>query len=120
MKTSSPKNVGEYIALAPKATQGKLKQLRAIIKKAAPTATERLSYGMPYYAYHGRLVYFRINKAHIGVYIPTPTLDEHKTELKQYQTGKATLRFPLDQKLPVTLITKLIKARMKKNTAKEV
>jgi len=52
------RNVDEYIALAPKEMQGKLKELRATIKAAAPRAQERISYGMPYYEYKGRLVYF--------------------------------------------------------------
>lgn len=48
--------VDEYIALAPKEVQGKLRELRAAIKTVAPDAEERISYGMPYYAYKGRLV----------------------------------------------------------------
>ena len=53
------KNVDEYIALAPKEVQGRLKELRATIMAAAPNAKERISYGMPYYEYKGRLVYFQ-------------------------------------------------------------
>jgi uncharacterized protein YdhG (YjbR/CyaY superfamily) len=110
------KSVDEYIANAPKDVQAKLKQLRAIIRQAAPSAAERISYGMPYYDYKGRLVYFSAARHHIGLYMPTPVIEEHKKELKHYGTsGKATLHFPHDEKLPVTLITKLVKARMKKN-----
>jgi uncharacterized protein YdhG (YjbR/CyaY superfamily) len=116
-KIPKPKNVDAYIAAAPKEVQGKLKELRAVIKAAAPTAVERISYGMPYYGYKGRLAYFAFAKAHIGLYVPTPVIEEHKSELKAYETTKATLRFPLDKKLPVALIKKLVKARMKKNDA---
>ncbi len=73
---------------------------------------------MPYYGYKGRLVYFGLRKAHIGVYIPTPVIEEHKSELEAYETTNATVRFPLDKKLPIALIKKLIKARMKKNEAR--
>lgn len=111
----SVKDVDEYIALAPKEAQDKLKELRALIKTAAPGAQERISYGMPYYHYKGRLVYFGLSKKHIGLYIPTPVVEEHKTELKGYETTKATIRLPLDKKLPIMLIKKLIKARIKKN-----
>jgi uncharacterized protein YdhG (YjbR/CyaY superfamily) len=111
--------VDEYIALAPKEVQDKLKEFRATIKTAAPSAQERISYGMPYYYYKGRLVYFGISKKHIGLYIPTPVLEEHKSELKGYGTTKATVRFPLDKKLPVMLIKKLIKVRVKKNDETE-
>jgi len=115
----APKDVDEYIARAPKEAQDKLKELRAAIREAAPTSTERISYGMPYYDYKGRLVYFGLAKAHIGVYIPTPVLEEHKNELKDYETTQATLRIPLDKKLPVELIKKLVKARMKNNEARK-
>jgi nitroreductase/uncharacterized protein YdhG (YjbR/CyaY superfamily) len=113
------KDVDEYIARAPKEVQGKLKEFRAAIREAAPTAVERISYGMPYYDYKGRLAYFRLSKEHIGLYIPPPVIEEYKNELADYETAKATVRFPLDKKLPVTLIKKLVKARMKKNEAKK-
>jgi uncharacterized protein YdhG (YjbR/CyaY superfamily) len=115
----APKDVDEYIARAPKEAQGKLKELRVAITEAAPTAVERISYGMPYYDHKGRLAYFRLTKAHIGLYIPPPVIEEHKNELADYETAKATVRFPLDKKLPITLIKKLVQARMKKNEAKK-
>ena len=111
------KDVNEYIARAPRELRGKLTELRAIIKGAAPRAEERISYGMPYYAYQGRLAYFLLAKPHIGLYLPTPVIEEHKRELEDYETAKATVRFPLNKKLPVTLIKKLVKARAKKNEA---
>jgi uncharacterized protein YdhG (YjbR/CyaY superfamily) len=118
-KIPTPKTVDPYIAAAPKEVRDKLKKLRAIIKEAAPTAAERISYGMPYYDYKGRLAYFRLSKAHIGLYIPTPVIEEHKAELKDYEAAKATVRFPLGKKLPVALTKKLAKARMKKNEARK-
>jgi uncharacterized protein YdhG (YjbR/CyaY superfamily) len=114
----APKDVDEYIAGAPKEAQAKLEELRAAIREAAPAAVERISYGMPYYDYKGRLVYFRLAKAHIGLYVPTPVIEEHKSELADYETAKATVRFPLDKRLPITLIKKLVEARMKKNEPK--
>ena len=110
-------DVDAYIAAAPKEARAKLKALRAVIRKTAPDAEERISYGMPYYAHHGRLAYFSLWKTHLGLYLPTPTIAEHQCELAAYETDKATVRFPLDKKLPATLIRKLIKARMKTNEA---
>ena len=72
---------------------------------------------MPYYGFKGRLAYFAAFKNHIGLYIPTPVVEEFKRELKAYETAKATVRFPIGKKLPVALIKKLIKARLKKNEA---
>jgi len=116
-KTPSPKTVDAYIATSPPEVRSKLRELRKIIRKTAPASEERLSYGMPYYAYKGRLAYFSFWKAHIGLYIPTPVIAEHANDLAAYETTSATIRFPLEKKLPVLLIKKLVKARMKTNEA---
>src|ERR1700752_968764 len=108
-----PKDVDTYIA-------SKLKELRAMIKATAPDAVEKICYGMPYYGYKGRLAYFSHWKNHIGLYIPTPVIEEHERDLKSYETTKATVRFPLDRKLPSTLIKKLVKAGMEKNDERAV
>ena len=113
------KTVDEYIAQAPKEVQEKLQELRAVIRTAAPGAGERISYGMPYYDYKGRLVYFQLWKKHIGLYVPTPVVEEHKSELQGYETTNATIRFPLDEKLPLDLIKKLVEARVRKNDEAE-
>ena len=113
----APKDVDSYIAAAPKELRAKLRELRAAIRAVAPNAEERISYGMPYYGYLGRLVYFGLSKNHIGLYVPPPIIEEHKSELKGYETSTATVRFPLDKKLPIKLIQKLVKARIKKNEA---
>ena len=117
-KTPKPKSVDAYIATAPKEVRSKLKELRAAIRKTAPTAEERISYGMPYYSYKGRLAYFAAFKKHIGLYVPSPVIEEHKKELKDYETAKATVRFPIDKPLPIGLVKKLIKARIIKNEAR--
>jgi uncharacterized protein YdhG (YjbR/CyaY superfamily) len=113
------RTVDEYIAAAPKEVRGRLRELRGIIKSAAPDAEERISYGMPYYACKGRVAYFRHWKNHLGLYIPTPVVEEHKNELKKYHAAGATVRFPLDRKLPAALMRKLIKARIRKNESRE-
>jgi uncharacterized protein YdhG (YjbR/CyaY superfamily) len=74
----APLDVESYIEGAPKEVQSKLREVRAAIKEVAPAALERISYGMPCYDYQGRLIYFGLAKAHIGLYIPTPVLEEHK------------------------------------------
>lgn len=115
----SVNNVDDYIAQAPKEVQTKLQELRATIKAAAPFAQERMSYGMPYYEYKGRLVYFQLWKKHIGLYALSPDIEEHKSELQDYVTTKGTVRFPLDEKLPLALIEKLVRARVRKNDEAE-
>lgn len=107
--------VDEYIANAPKEVQGKLRELRAAIKSVAPDAVEKISYGMPYYSYKGRLAYFAYAKHHIGLYAMPPIVDDFQNELKKYQTSKATIRFPLNEELPIPLVKKLVKAGIKRN-----
>ncbi len=111
----SAKSVDEYITTSPAHVQNKLKKLRKLIKTIAPDAQEKISYGMPYYGYKGRLVYFAYMKNHIGLYIPPPVIEDHKNELKTYVTAVSTVRFPLDKDLPLGLIRKLVKARMQIN-----
>ncbi len=110
-----PKDVDEYIASIPEEIRGKLIELRNAIKTTAPQAEEKISYGMPYYGYKGRLVYFRLATHHIGLYIPMPVVQQHIKDLKGYDAKGATVRFPLDKKLPITLIKKLVNARVKIN-----
>src|SRR6266567_1286842 len=90
-----PKDIDAYIAAAPTGPRGKLGQLRKIIKAAAPKADEGISYKVPYYKYQGALVYFAAFKNHIGLFVPPPIIEEHKLELKGYETAKATVRFPI-------------------------
>jgi uncharacterized protein YdhG (YjbR/CyaY superfamily) len=116
----SENTVDDYIAQAPKAMQATLQELRATIKAAAPHAQERMSYGMPYYEYKGRLVYFQLWKKHIGLYaLSSADIEEYKGELQGYIMPKGTIRFPLHEKLPLDLITKLVQARVKKNDEAE-
>ena len=114
---NQPRTVDAYIAAAPKEVRAKLAHLRKIVKATAPRAEERISYGIPYYGYKGRLVYFGLWEKHVGLYVPTPVIAEHKNELRDYETTMATVRLPLDKNLPVALIKKLVKARIKKNEA---
>ena len=118
-RKNPPMNVDAYIQACPKEIRSKLQQIRSIIKKTAPAAQERISYGMPYYSYNGRLAYFAAFKNHISLFVPPPVIDEHKNELKEYATTKATLHFSFDKPLPAALIKKLVKSRMKKNEAKK-
>ncbi len=91
--------------------------LRKIIKAAAPKADEGISYKIPYYKYYGALVYFAAFKNHIGLFVPPPIIEEHKLDLKGYETAKATVRFPIGKPLPGALIKKLVKAGIKRNAA---
>ncbi len=110
-----PTDVNSYITAAPPELQDRLRQLRAAILEAVPEATEKISYRMPFYEFHGRLVYFNLAKHHISLFIPTPIVDEHPDDLAGYHAVQATIHLPLNQDLPIPLIQKLVKARAAKN-----
>jgi len=111
--------VDEYIAAFDAFTQAKLQEIRSTIKKAAPAAEEMISYMMPAYKYlGGPLVYFAGYKSHIGFYA-TPTGHEaFEKELSVYKQGKGSVQFPLDKPLPLSLISRIVKYRVKQNQEK--
>jgi uncharacterized protein YdhG (YjbR/CyaY superfamily) len=112
-------DVDEYIAGFSKEIQELLKAVRAVVKKAAPHAEEMISYQMPAYKYHGSLVYFAAFKNHIGFYA-TPTGHEaFKKELSVYKEGKGSVQFPHNRPLPLALITRIVKYRVKENLERE-
>lgn len=110
------KTVDEYIAVFPKAVQAKLKSLRAAIKAAAPEAKERISYQMPAYWLQGNLVYFAAFKHHIGLYPTARGIAAFKRDLSRYAGGKGSVQFPIDEPLPLNLISKIVKFRVSDNT----
>lgn len=118
MNALKPNSVKEYIESFPKATQTLLKQIRAAIKKAAPLAEEIISYQMPAYKNNGMLVYFAAYKTHIGFYPTASGIAAFKKELAIYKTSKGAVQFPIDAKLPLDLITKIVKYRVKENSEK--
>ncbi len=118
MESYKPANVDNYIAQFPETIQKLLRQMRATIRKAAPDAEESISYQMPAYKYHGVLAFFAGYKNHIGFY-PTPSgIEEFKKELSKFKGAKGSVQFPLDQPLPLKLVTKIVVYRMKQNLAK--
>ncbi|MDE1852667.1 MAG: DUF1801 domain-containing protein [Thaumarchaeota archaeon] len=111
------KDVDSFIASAPKDAQPKLREVRAAIRDAAPAAKESISYRIPFYYYKGRLAWFGLSKAHIGLYLRPPMIADHRAELKGYTTTKSAIHLPLDRKIPAALIKKLVKEQVKRNDA---
>ncbi len=105
-------NTDAYIAMFPGEVQEKLQQMRGIIRKAAPIATEVISYGMPAYKVNSVLVYFAGYKAHIGFYPTGSGIAAFQNEIAKYKNSKGAVQFPLDKPLPVGLITKMVKFRL--------
>jgi uncharacterized protein YdhG (YjbR/CyaY superfamily) len=116
--TKTYNTIDEYIALFPEEVQRKLREIRAVIKAAAPDAQERISYQMPAFTFHGNLVYFAAFKNHIGFYPLPQGIEEFKGELSVYKGAKGSVQFPMDQPIPYDLITKIVKFRAKGNLDK--
>jgi uncharacterized protein YdhG (YjbR/CyaY superfamily) len=119
MKTTGvPKNIDEYISSFPLPVQKKLKEIRRIIKNAAPGAEEKISYQMPAFALKGILVYFAAQTHHIGFYPTSSGVKSFIKELSGYKTGKGTIQFPLDKPLPADLIRRIVIFRINENLVK--
>ena len=93
--------------------------MRQAIKKAAPAAEELISYRMPAYKYHGVLVYFAGYKNHTGFYATPTGHAAFKELLAVYKEGKGSVQFPHNQPLPLALISRIVKFRVKENLERE-
>lgn len=111
-------SVDDYIASFTKDIQARLEAIRKIIKEEAPQATEKISYGIPYYSLNGQLIYFAAFKNHIGLYPMKSTIKEFNTELSVYPTSAGTIQFSHDKTLPLGLIRKIVKFRVNENAPK--
>jgi uncharacterized protein YdhG (YjbR/CyaY superfamily) len=108
-------SIDEYIATFPEDIQKILEELRGTIKAAAPDAEEKISYQMPTFFQKGNLVHFAAFKNHVGFY-PTPTgIQAFERELSVYKNAKGSVQFPIDQPMPLELITKIVKFRVAEN-----
>jgi len=118
MKRKLATDIDEYIADFPEHTRELLEQMRTIISKAAPTAKEKISYAIPAFEQDGNLVHFAGYKNHIGFYPGAAPLVDFKKELSIYKTAKGSIQFPVEKALPVGLITRIVKYRIKTNKEK--
>lgn len=112
------KNIDTYIGSFPEDAQKRLHEIRNLIRKLAPKATEDIKWGMPTYVLHGNLVHFAGYKHHIGFYPAPAAIVEFADDLAKYKTSKGAIQFPLDKPIPVGLVTKIVKYRVKQNKAK--
>ena len=89
--------------------------MRAVIRKAAPGATEGLKWSMPAFSYKRILVTFAAFRHHIGFY-PTPSaVKAFKQDLASYATASGSIQFPLERPLPLALIRKITAFRVRES-----
>ena len=115
MQKVKPTTIGEYIDLAPEAAIPKLMELHECVRAAAPGAEESLKWGMPAFSYQKILVTFAVFKNHIGFYPMPSAIEAFAESLSKYKTAKGSIQFPLDQPLPLPLIRKIVKFRVKES-----
>ena len=108
----------EYIAQFPPDVREKLQQMRAVMKEAAPDAVEKISYQMPTLYLNGNLVHFAAYARHIGFYPAPSGIEAFKEELSRYKGAKGSVQFPLDQPLPMDLISRIVRFRVTENMKK--
>lgn len=114
------KTVEEYLSLFPEHQQKELEKIRRAIRDAAPKAEELISYGMPGYKLNGVLVYFGGFKNHCSFFpAGNSAIQKFSNELKGYKTSKGTIQFPLNEPIPISLIKKIVRERVRENEIKQ-
>ena len=73
---------------------------------------------MPAFKLNGMLVWFAGYSKHIGFYPKPSGISNFKKELSAYKQAKGSVQFPVDQPLPIGLITKIVKYRVNENQKK--
>jgi uncharacterized protein YdhG (YjbR/CyaY superfamily) len=117
-KPSGTKDIDGYISQFPADVQAILEKVRATIRQAAPDAKEVISYQIPAFKQHGSLVYFAAWAKHIGMYPPISGDKAVEKTIARYAGPKGNLQFPLDEPMPLDLIERIVKLRVKQDTEK--
>jgi uncharacterized protein YdhG (YjbR/CyaY superfamily) len=107
MPKKKPTTVDEYIGAAPQEARAKLREIRALLKKVAPDAKEKLKWGAPVFE-EGRILFsYSAHKSHVNFSPTGPAMKPFKEELAKFKTGKDTIQLPYDKPLPKRLLRKI-------------
>lgn len=116
---AAPKTVSQYLARVPAPARGPLRKIREAIRSVAPPdAAETISYGIPAFKHKRVLVWYAAFSDHCSLFPTAAVVAEFKDELKGYSTSKGTIHFPLSKPIPLALIKKLVKTRVKQAEGK--
>ncbi|WP_298393112.1 DUF1801 domain-containing protein [Flavobacterium sp.] len=108
-----PRSTDEYLATFSEERKVLLQQVRETIKNVAPETEETISYGMPAYKLNGKaLVYFAAYNNHIGFYAIPTGHSKFDEKLSNYRQGKGSVQFPINEPLPLELITEIVQFRI--------
>ncbi len=114
----APESIDDYIGDFPADVQRILRKLRSAIKKAAPQAKETISYRIPTFTLRGYLVHFAAFKDHVSLFPTSSPMKAFKRALSPYKASRGTIQFALDRPLPLTLVGRIVKFRVKENLAR--
>ncbi|HPE90046.1 MAG TPA: DUF1801 domain-containing protein [Spirochaetia bacterium] len=107
-----PADVAAYFGRFDEPVRRRMEGIRSLVLELLPEAEETIKYGIPTFVYNGNLVHYAGYKGHIGLY-PTPSgMSRFDDELRRYERGKGSVRFPLDEELPIDLIRRIIAFRI--------
>ena len=113
-------SVDQYLAAQPAAMRRVLTRVRNTIRKALPGVEESISYQLPTYKLNGRpVIYFAGWKEHYSIYPSTRVVVETLGDaLAPCEVEKGTIRFQLDEPVPVKLIASIAKLRAREVVGK--
>jgi uncharacterized protein YdhG (YjbR/CyaY superfamily) len=118
--SGAPQSIDQYMAGVPDSARTTLKKMRTAIRSALPSdATETISYRIPAFKRKNILVWFAAFSDHCSLFPTASVIAEFKDELKGFSTSKGTIHFPLDKPLPIALIKKIVKARVKQDQSEK-
>jgi uncharacterized protein YdhG (YjbR/CyaY superfamily) len=118
MENIKIESIDDYISAKPFEKRDVLEKMRSAIQRAAPKASEVISYGMPAFKQEGILVYFAAFKNHYGLYPTSSPINVFKKELLPYKVSKGAIQFPINKPLPIRLIQAIVKFRIQENKEK--
>jgi uncharacterized protein YdhG (YjbR/CyaY superfamily) len=115
-----PTNFDQYIAGVPEPARSALNKMRDAIRAAVPReAIETISYRIPAFkSKEGVLVWFAAFSDHCSLFPTASVIQDFRDELRGFSTSKGTIHFPIDKPLPVGLIKKIVKARVRQSESK--
>lgn len=116
---STAKTIDEYISSRPEEIRPMLRQMRQLIREAAPDAGEKISWGMATFTLYGNLVHFAAETRHMGFHPGPSAIEAFKSEFGDYKYSKGTVQFPYGKALPADLIQRMVQFRVREQTALE-
>lgn len=109
---AKPTTIDQYLANYTGEVRQRMDALRATIRRNAPQAVEKISWGMPTFFLNGNLIHFAAHKTHIGLYPGPSAIEQFAPQLADYKTSKGAIQLPNSQPLPLSLVAEIVAFRV--------